>query len=253
MLLLITGCVNVADSTPYVTVRNKNERLNQYLETIKWALEESPFNKIVFCENSGCTFDFNGFVATLSHNLKNVKHFEYLSFVGNREECDKKGKGYGEGEIVLYAVKHSQYILKEGYFYKITGKLQIANIYKVVSDDKCSRFMKYCDKIGKVDTKFYKLMLSDYYRGIDSAYGNVDDKNGDFLEKVYYETLKNSGIIYKPFRVLPVIKGVSGTTGREYNHMSKRKEKLYNAIIRAGLYNCKWMAYLDYILNKIHF
>lgn len=251
MLLLITGCVNVADTTPFVAVRGKNERLNQYLETLKWAISSSPFDIILFCENSGCDFDFYNYVETLKSSR--IKRFEYLSFRGNREECDKKGKGYGEGEIIAYAMEHSQYLRQEKYFYKITGKLKVANIDELITDDNHSYFMRYCDRVGKVDTKFYKLLLSDYNRGLGSVYVNVDDQNGEFLEKVYYEAMKRNAIKYKSFKRIPIIEGVSGTTGRTYQRMSMRKSKLYNSITARGLYNYKWMAYLDYFLNKIHF
>lgn len=251
MLLLITGCVSVADSTPFVAVRKKNERLNQYLETLKWAIDCSPFDTILFCENSGCDFNFYEYIETLK--LSKIKKFEYLSFIGNREECDKKGKGYGEGEIIAYAMGHSQYLRKEKYFYKITGKLKVTNIEELIINDSHSYFMRYCDRVGKVDTKFYKLLLSDYNRGINMAYVNVNDQKGDFLEKVYFDVMKRNGIKYKSFRRIPVIEGISGTTGRTYKRMSTRKSKLYNAIAARGLYNYKWMAYIDYFLNKIQF
>lgn len=42
-VLIITGCIRAEDETPYVVVRDITERLNGYLETIRWAIEETTF------------------------------------------------------------------------------------------------------------------------------------------------------------------------------------------------------------------
>ena len=52
MLLIITGCIKVNDNTPYVAVRDDRLRLDDYISTIKWAIESEVFDKIVFCDNS---------------------------------------------------------------------------------------------------------------------------------------------------------------------------------------------------------
>lgn len=250
MILLITGCVNVSTKTPFVTVRNYDERLKQYLQTIEWAAKESPFDIIVFCENSNCDFDFEKYFD--GFRCRNKK-FEYLSFWGDKTECDKFGKGYGEGEIIKYAVENSKYIKKNSCFYKITGKLWISNINQIICDDDLSHFMRYCDRVGKVDTKFYKLMLRDYNKGLMDAFYQVNDNKKEFLEKVYYDTMRKNNIKYKSFSVLPIVEGVSGTTGKEYKHMSNKRKALYNMFCKFGVYNYGWMAYLDWIFNKIAF
>lgn len=57
MLLIITGCIKVNDNTPYVAVRDDRLRLDDYISTIKWAIESEVFDKIVFCDNSGYVYD----------------------------------------------------------------------------------------------------------------------------------------------------------------------------------------------------
>ena len=51
MLLIITGCIKVNDNTPYVAVRDDRLRLDDYISTIKWAIESEVFDKIVFRKN----------------------------------------------------------------------------------------------------------------------------------------------------------------------------------------------------------
>lgn len=128
--LLITGCIDVSNNIKYLKIKNKNDRLNQYLETIRWAIEETNFNNIIFCENSNYEYDFDSYVSKLK-NI-NKKNFEYLTFKGDTKNTDKHGKGYGEGEIVKYAYNNSKFLKDSDYFYKLTGRLKIKNINKIL-------------------------------------------------------------------------------------------------------------------------
>ncbi|MCD8013364.1 MAG: hypothetical protein LUG99_09340 [Lachnospiraceae bacterium] len=249
MLLLITGCISVSADTPFVRVRKEEERLEQYLATLKWALTSSPFDEIIFCENSCYDYDFEAFC----QSLNNKKRFEYLTFEGDRNKTVKFGKGYGEGEIIKYAPNNSKFLKHRPFFYKITGKLIVDNIYDVASNTTENRFMNYCERIDKVDTKFYKVRTEDYIKYLQDAYYEVDDTNNMYLERVIRKYLKENNIKYKSFSCIPIIVGVSGTTGKEYKRPSVRRLGLYNFLCKMGLYNFKFMYPVDWLLNRIHF
>ena len=52
VVLLLTGCVKPNVTNDVLTVTNVETRARQYVEAIRWYLENTPF-RIVFCENSG--------------------------------------------------------------------------------------------------------------------------------------------------------------------------------------------------------
>ncbi len=48
MLRIISAYISVGQGVPSVTIRNAADRLNDYLKTIQWAIEETDFTDIIF-------------------------------------------------------------------------------------------------------------------------------------------------------------------------------------------------------------
>jgi hypothetical protein len=119
-VLLITAAINVESST-HVAIRDKRERLLQYLTSLVAWIKLSDISTIVFCENTNTNYDFS---AITEFARKEGKTLEVLIFEGN-QKAQKYGKGYGEGKIVEYAIKNSLYLKNNVNFYKITGRLFI--------------------------------------------------------------------------------------------------------------------------------
>lgn len=125
-VLLITASIE-ARNTRDVTIRDRVERQRQYLQgLVAWiTLTELP--TIVFCENTNTSYDFTKLIEFA--RLKN-KTLEVFVFGGNHK-AQVYGKGYGEGEIVDYAMKNSRYLSKSQSFYKITGRLFVQNFNQI--------------------------------------------------------------------------------------------------------------------------
>lgn len=224
MNLIITGCIKPNKNVPYLTIVDEKERFNDYCETIKWAIKETKFNKIVFCDNSNYKFDYNEY-ENLAHQYN--KRFEYLTFCGSNEEICKKGKGYGEGEIINHTLLNSNLLKNEDYFFKITGRLKIENINKIIKNNNKNYFMnRHLTK--QVDTRFYGIKKKDFILALKYAYEAVDDINGYFLEHAYFDSLNNKKIKYRTFYSNPNFLGKSGSTGTIYD--VKKELKLFEFI-----------------------
>ena len=103
-VLLITGTVQVDPHMPCIAIADEDERFNAYIDTVMWAINETKFDKIVFCENSGYKFNLD----IVDNEAKNAgKRFEYITFIADTDRVVKMGKGYGEGEIIDYALTNS--------------------------------------------------------------------------------------------------------------------------------------------------
>lgn len=215
MVLLITGCIHVAMGTKYVKIVDEKERLQDYKKTILWAIHSSPFTKIVFCENSNYIFDTKKFSAEA---IKCKKSFEYITFKGNTEKILKQGKGYGEGEIIQYAINNSEILKKETDFYKITGRLRIKNIENIVNKQRrgeCCFNESLFDK-DAYDTRFYYCEKIFFVKELMNEYKKVDDDSGNGIEKIYYDKMKQDNIRPKGFYYYPQFQGKSGTAGFSY-------------------------------------
>ena len=120
MILLLTGCIN-PNGMPFTALNNKEERQNQYVEALHFYLSQTSY-PIVFTENSGTD------ISILFQKEIESGRMEYITFMGNQEK--ERGKGYGECEILKYALKCSKLINNspDSRIVKITGRLIIRNI-----------------------------------------------------------------------------------------------------------------------------
>lgn len=85
-ILLITGCIAPDKNAIFLKVRDSNSRLEQYIQTLNWALRKTNFDIVIFCENSNFKYDF------LNLTKKSKKKFEYLPFKGNSKKSNEYGK-----------------------------------------------------------------------------------------------------------------------------------------------------------------
>lgn len=229
--LIITGCIAPVEQK-YLVIKKSEDRLKQYIDSILFYIDNSSCTHILFCENSGFKYDYNWLVEKANNK---GKKFEWLSFCGNTEEVLNRGKGYGEGEILEYALQHSCYEID--YIEKVTGRLIVNNIRNI--EDKISLLKNYfnrdivvfpCEKA--IDTRFFCCSVSKLKKDILSLYKNCNDK-GDNIEKILYDAVNKEA--NTPY--YPVFKGYSGGFGFDYADESKLKKGLLNLLCRMRLYN----------------
>lgn len=120
-IVVLTATVDPSVGNVHVVLSDKHERLNQYLDNIRNLILKSDFNCIVFCENSHYSHDYSS-LATLAR--QHGKELEILSFMSTNDIIKFKGKSYGEGEILNYAIDNSRYLKNDdAAFYKLTGQI----------------------------------------------------------------------------------------------------------------------------------
>lgn len=239
MLVVISGTINPNNSVPFLKLNSSKERLIQYEMTIRNLLNNKNISKVVFCDNSNYSFETKEF-NELAQNQK--KEFEYLTFCGNYENVKRFGKGYGEGELLKYVLDNSELLKNEKYFYKLTGRLILLNMDKIIK--KTNQNINYFNKINffnnndKADTRFYGIKIEDYKRYFSHAYKKVDDYNGNYLEHVFYRIIKDNNIQHKNMPSYPRFYGISGSSGASYQ-LSKLSFLLKNICCKFGLAKIK--------------
>ena len=123
--ILLTSSVKVMDSS--VKLNNPNLRTQYTIESISEWINIDPNIPIVICDGSG--FDFTDTVKS-RFPLANI---ECIFFDNDAKQVKKHGKGYGEGEIIRYAIKHSKLMNDSEAFIKCTAKLWVANFDQCLS------------------------------------------------------------------------------------------------------------------------
>ena len=163
--ILLTSCVIVSDHS--VSLKDENSRIRLTIESIEKWLAISSDLRLVICD--GSNFDFSK-IATEKFPQANI---ECLFFENDRKSVGLYGKGYGEGEIVKYALQNSVYLKESDFFAKCTAKLWVENFFECL---KCwngtflckgyfsNVFLLKKTQFSYVDTRFYLVNKSFYLK-----------------------------------------------------------------------------------------
>jgi GT2 family glycosyltransferase len=233
--LVITSCVDV--SAPLTHLNNPNERIQLTIEALKqWFLIDTKL-PIVLCDGSG--YDFT----QVCQNKFPNANIECL-FFKNDYHCVKiYGKGYGEGEIINYAIKHSKTLKKYHIFAKCTSKLWVTNFRELSKSQPkkifCEiKFRGFSGLINNrpdyIDTRFFIVDKNYYLKKLSNAYQQVNDLKGFYLEHAFKEVIISNEINLSSliFFCEPEVLGISGSTGECYKKINPKKQKIYKIIYK---------------------
>lgn len=224
--LLLTSCVIVSDHS--VNLKDKDARIRLTLESMEKWLAISPGLRLVVCDGSG--YDFSEVV--LQHFPG--AHIECLSFRNDAQKVVIYGKGYGEGEIVNYALAHSAYLKESDYFAKCTAKLWVENFSDCLAGWNGSCLLKgyFADvfsfkptRFDYIDTRFYLVSKAFYAKYLAATYLKVHSDRGISLEHCFRDAILEQRLSGVLFSVAPVICGVGGGSGTYYRNNLKRRIK----------------------------
>lgn len=224
--ILLTSSAIAMD--PSVELKSQDSRIFYTLESIgKWA-QISPNNKFVICDGSG--FDFAPLIREHYPDL----NIECIFFMNDPILIGKHGKGFGEGEIIRYALLNSIFLKESDWFAKCTAKLWVDNFLACAKEWNgeflCKAFFAnvYSFKptsLEYIDTRFYMTTKDFYLKNFSNIYINlgIDDGSsieGEFLKKLLAINSKNF-----LFRTDPIVSGVGGGSGKYYNTSFVRRIK----------------------------
>lgn len=219
--LVMTGCISPPAQVVKLCVRDKDYREQQYIQAICFYIENTAIKNIVFCDNSA--HPLNEMLCKKAREKR--KNFEWLSFQGNTKKTEEFGKGYGEGEILEYAINNSKLINNCKYMAKVTGRLRLLNIDNVLRLLFSSpyHFSSFLDKANHlfVDTRFFVVETDCFRDEFLLAYKNVNDSNGYIYEYAIADIIQKERIKYRSFPLALNIAGDSGSSGYSYQWTQK--------------------------------
>ncbi len=214
-IIILTATIDPSVGNVHVVLSNRLERLNQYLENIKNLILKSNFDRIIFCENSNYQHDYSDLTLLAQQHGKEL---ELLSFTGSYDIIKIKGKSYGEGEILNYAVNNSIFLKNDNTtFYKLTGRIFVDNINDILANSSQDNlFIRWDVKKNEVDTRFFKSQVGFYKKHLYSLLDKIDENSGLSIEEVYFNKLKGNPDVFS-FSSYPCIKGICASLGRPYD------------------------------------
>ena len=212
--VLITSSVTPQDNT--VRLKSARERLKHTLDALAEWRQIAPHSPIIVCDGSG--FDFSAYLDSLCGS---VPH-EALCFQNDIDLVKLYGKGYGEGEIIRYALQNSSLLRRFESFVKCTAKLWVANYPRIVSEYreplKISGYFSNVFNLKKtiysyIDTRFYIVQKEFYQRHfLDAHLLDLGDRKLG-LEYQFKAALSKTQLQSYLFRHPLIMQGVSGGSG----------------------------------------
>jgi hypothetical protein len=230
-VLLITSSVHVA--APYVKVTDAQTRAQLILDSVGNWIRIAPQIKLVICDGSG--YDFT---AQIRQRFP-TSDVECLFFQNDKAAVFQYGKGYGEGQIIEYAIDHSSHLAKSEDFAKCTGKLWVENYSGVLRGYRgqllCQLHIRTLMSIRRIrpdffDTRFYIVNKNFYNSYLRKAYLDVRDHHGYYLEHSFNDALIRNKLRVSDFLFdePPWIAGVSGTLGEAYEKEDLKTRRIKN-------------------------
>lgn len=228
--ILITSSIIPHDTG--VKLSDPQVRLFHALESIEQWTKIAPKSRIILCD--GSNFDFEPIVKERFP----FTSIECLRFENDQLKIATFGRGYGEGEIVKFALNHSAYLCESDTFVKCSSKLWVENYAECVKkwrgDCLFSGVFKNTFSALKsiemiqVDTRFYVVQNSFYRKNLIDAHHKIGLTPGFGLEDSFHQVLRTTKQHKYLFAIPPVIKGVGGGTGTYYKSSWLRiwKEKI---------------------------
>lgn len=221
-----------------VALRDTQERVRLTLDSIREWFRLDCAIRIVVCD--GSNYDFS---AAVSEHFPQAA-IECLHFENPQELVRAHGRGYGEGEIVRYALDNSKFIAAAGCFAKCTAKLWVENFAACAATWSGGMRLKgvFLDvfspvkptRFAYIDTRFYIASCEDYRKYFIEAHHQIRKEEGHGLEECFRDIFLQHRLRACLLPVDPLILGVGGGTGVHYRIPLKRrlKEKLRLWLVR---------------------
>ena len=236
-IILLTSCVN-PNGMPFTALSDINVRKQQYLDALRFYVNNTPL-PIVYVDNSNVDIKEYNVISNIVDD-----RLELLSFDGNHDK--EHGKGYGELEIIDYAIKHSNIINsnKNVSIIKITGRLVIVNIMTILNQLKYNILPSSNSVICSMNSDFSmadsRLLIApvNFYISLIEKRVNINDSEGVYLEHVLCSLIKKQNLYaFHTFFSEPQYQGVSGSTNITY----EAKKHTFREKIR----------YAEYVISQI--
>jgi len=235
--VLLTSSVVAHDTR--VALTHTPDRIAFALESVACWLELYPQISLVLCDGSN-----HDFSAAVSQAFPTAQ-IECICFENDQQAVRQQGRGFGEGEIVRYALAHSHMIAAAGAFAKCSSKLWVSNydeclrdwngelLCKAVFDNVFSPFKG--TSLAYIDTRFYIASVAFYRQHFQDAHLSINVAAGKGLEECFLEAFNHRQMQGVLLNVPPVIEGVGGGIGKHYKTSLKRrlKERLRLHIVRS--------------------
>lgn len=209
-LALVTGTI-IPHPQAHGKIQDPDERQKQYFATLKWmAMADTGVGTVIFCENSAASLSpFQQLLELYGNHGRRL----IIRKVPPPSGASFKGKGWGEGEILRWALSNIPEISSSGSFVKLTGRHRVLNLKRMLSIINreissnnpfkfvCQRYSPFnmiSHRVGPyITTEVFWSDWQFYHDHILDAHETVDDQDGFYIEHAIGRRLTDAHANYK--------------------------------------------------------
>lgn len=234
-VVLLTATVTPRN-VPFLKRSDWRVRLSDYKVALQSWLTSRVSTDIVFCENSA--FDLSELSWICSRATEFTGRIEMLSF-SDSDYDSARGKGFGELNIISWALKNSALLRSANRVLKVTGRIYVRNVNRLIGEiHKQSKPEVFCDlrrNLTFADSRVFCATQKFLREFLLPMHGIVNDTAGVYFENALARAVHSAlsvGLRWAPLPRVPDLEGVSGTLDVKYRRdiLSRaRREVLHQA------------------------
>jgi hypothetical protein len=212
-LVLITTATNPPEGVFVLEMTNvATRKITAKAGVFFWAA--SGVSNIVIADATGQILLDQSEVLALKQMGVEVEQIHYLQ---DNDSVLSKGKGYGEGALIKFAMQNSALLKQADSFFKCTGKVYCRNFPEILHmiEQNNIKNIIWRDVFGNVaDTRFFYSSKEFGENFLIAAYENIDDKNGICSEHCVWK-IANEHLTQRT-SIRPLLSGFSGSLNQPY-------------------------------------
>lgn len=224
------GFLLTATIKPNITVFSKRNdpqiRERDYCDVLN-VLSKTTY-PVIFCDSS--RYSLKNIEASLSSRPPGT--YEVLQFDGGMFPAHL-GKGYGELQIIKYALEHSTLLKECDFVVKITGRYFVKNLNEILDtiqrEDSTDIVADYDSLSNYTYSGLFVAKPAFFINHLFPLQDFVDDSKKRFFEIALSQAIKNAildGMTISNFPLRPVITGYSGTWNVKINEKNHQDIKM---------------------------
>jgi hypothetical protein len=211
--VLITTATNPPEGVFVLEMTNVAKRkMTAKAAVLFWAA--SGVKKIVIADATGQILLDQSEVLAVNQMGVEVEQIHYLQ---DNDLVLRKGKGYGEGALIKFAMQNSVLLEKASSFFKCTGKVYCRNfpeIFNMIEKNNIQEIFWREIFNNAIDTRFFYSSKEFAEKFLIPAYENIDDRNNLCTENCVFELAENQ--LTKGTSIRPLLSGFSGSEDQPY-------------------------------------
>lgn len=216
-IVLITTANNPPKDVPFLQMTNVATRyITAKASVFFWAAQ--GIEKIVITDATGGSLLNSEEMLLLKQMGVDV---EQISYYQDEDLIKSRGKGYGQGTLIKFALENSIFLKSENNFFKCTGKVYCRNFETVLSmiqqNNIQNIFWRYLGEGDSLqqwaDMRFFYTTKKFCEENIIPAYLKSDDNKASAAEYYCFNVLNEKLPTANALR--PLLSGFSGHTGKQ--------------------------------------